>query len=353
MKAILLTETRRPVQLIDVPAPTAGPGEVLVNIRAAALNHRDVFIQKGQYPGIKLPVILGSDGAGVVTEIGAGVDPVWRGQEVIINCSLNWGTNPEFYGADFKILGMPDNGTFAEYVAVPAKYIHHKPAHLTFAQAAALPLAGLTAWRALMTRAGLHTNDGKTGEKVLITGIGGGAALFAMQFAAGVKAEVWVTSGSDGKIAKARELGAAGGVNYREPDWAKTLMTQTGGERTGHPIRGHPAGGYFDVIIDSAGGAGFAKLVDVAAPGGRIAIFGGTTGNLTDIAPSKVFFKQLAIFGSTMGTEREFADMIAFVNAKKMTPVVDETFALTDAESAMRRMDEGKQFGKIILQVEA
>lgn len=343
MKAILLAETHQAVRLIDAPTPTAGPGDVLVNIRAAALNHRDVFIQQGLYPGIKLPVILGSDGAGVVADVGAGVDPVWRGQEVIINCSLNWGTNPKFYGPDFKILGMPDNGTFAEYVVIPAKYIHHKPAHLPFAQAAALPLAGVTAWRALMTRAGLHTTGTQTPEKVLITGIGGGAALFALQFAVGAGAEVWVTSGSDEKIAKARELGAMGGVNYRQPDWAKTLIAQTGGGRTG----------YFDVIIDSAGGAGFAKLVDAAAPGGRIALFGGTTGNLTDIAPSKVFFKQLTIFGSTMGTEREFADMIVFVNAKKMTPVVDRTFALADAESAMRRMDDGQQFGKIVLDVGA
>lgn len=356
MKAIHLAGTHQAVQLIDAPMPTAGPGEVLVNIRAAALNHRDVFIQKGMYPGIKLPVILGSDGAGVVAGVGDGVDPVWRGQEVIINCSLNWGPNPAFYGPDFKILGMPDNGTFAEYAVVPVKYIHPKPAHLSFAQAAALPLAGLTAWRALMTRAGLHITDRKTPEKVLITGIGGGAALFALQFAVGAGAEVWVTSGSDEKIEKATALGAMGGVNYREPDWAKTLMTQTGGGRTGHPAEPHrqtsrPGGGYFDVIIDSAGGAGFARLIDVAASGGRIAIFGGTTGNLTDIVPPKVFFKQLSIFGSTMGTEREFADMVAFVNAQKIRPVVDTTFPLSDAESAMRRMDDGKQFGKIVLNV--
>ncbi|MBC3783751.1 quinone oxidoreductase family protein [Spirosoma utsteinense] len=347
MRAILLSETHQPVQLVDAPAPTAGPGEVVVNIRAAALNHRDVFIQKGLYPGIKLPVILGSDGAGVVSSVGEGVDPVWRGQEVIINCSQNWGPNPKFYGPDFKILGMPDNGTFAEYIAVPATYIHHKPAHLTFEQAAALPLAGLTAWRALMTRAGLHTNGNNEPEKVLLTGIGGGAALFALQFAVGAGADVWVTSGSDEKIEKAIAMGAKGGVNYREPDWAKTLMAKTGGGRTGHALKG-----YFDVIIDSAGGAGFGKLVDVAAMGGRIAIFGGTTGNLSDIAPSKVFFKQLVIVGSTMGTEREFADMIAFVNAKKVVPTVDEVFALSDVEAAMRRMDEGKQFGKIVLKID-
>lgn len=260
MNAIQLLQTHQPVQLIDAPKPVAGPGEVLVNLRSAALNHRDVFIQKGLYPGMKLPVILGSDGAGVVAEIGEGVDPVWRGQAVIINCSQYWGDNPKFYGPNFKILGMPDNGTFAEYVTVGVTYIHHKPAHLSFEQAAALPMAGLTAWRALMTRAGLRTSGLDSPEKVLITGIGGGAALYALQFAVAAGAEVWVTSGSDEKIAKARAMGARGGVNYRDSNWSKTLMTLTGGGRAG----------YFDVVIDSAGGPGFAKLIDAAAPGGRI-----------------------------------------------------------------------------------
>ncbi|GAB3500359.1 zinc-binding dehydrogenase [Spirosoma knui] len=341
MKAIQLAGTHQPVQLIDAPTPAVRPGEVLVNLRAAALNHRDVFIQKGLYPGIKLPVILGSDGAGVVTETGEGVDTVWRGQEVVINCSLNWGDNPNFYGSDFRILGMPDNGTFAEYVEIPVKYVHHKPTHLSIEQAAAWPLAGVTAWRSVMTRAGLHSSGSSVPERVLITGIGGGAALFALQFAVAAGAEVWVTSGSEEKLEKAKVMGAAGGVNYRESDWAKTLMAQTGGGRAG----------YFDVIIDSAGGAGFAKLVDTAAPGGRIVIFGGTTGNLTDIAPSKVFFKQLNIFGSTMGTEREFADMIAFINDKQLVPILDELFPLAEAEEAFRKMDEGKQFGKIVFEI--
>lgn len=341
MKAIQLAEKYQPVQLIDAPMPTAGPGEVLIKLRTAALNHRDVFIQQGLYPGIKLPVILGSDGAGVVAEVGEGVDPVWHGQAVIINPALNWGSNPKFYGTEFQILGMPRNGTFAEYVAIGINYIHHKPNHLSFEQAAALPLAGLTAWRALMTRAGLHADGSNTPEKVLITGIGGGAALFALQFAIAAGAEVWVTSGSDEKLARASALGAAGGVNYHEPDWAKMLMAQTGGEKSG----------YYTIIIDSAGGPGFAKLIDVATAGGRIAFFGGTMGNITDIVPPKVFFKQLSIFGSTMGTEHEFADMIAFVAAQKIVPVVDEIIPLADIKQAMQKMDAGKQFGKLILKI--
>ena len=344
MKAIQLTEKKQPVQLIDAPMPTAGPGDVLIKVDAAALNHRDVFVQQGMYPGIKLPAILGSDGSGVVVEVGEGVDTAWRGQAVIINPGLNWGDNPKFYGPDFRILGMPDNGTFAEYVVVNKNYIHHKPAHLSFEQAAALPLAGLTAWRALMSRAALHTSG--TPEKVLITGIGGGAALFALQFAVAAGAEVWVTSGSDEKLAKAKGLGATGGINYRDADWAKTLITEADGGRVGNPARG-----YFDVIIDSAGGPGFTKLIDLAAPGGRIAFFGGTTGTITDIIPPKVFFKQLSIFGTTMGTEHEFTAMVSFVNTHKIVPVLDEVFPLFDIEQAMKKMDDGKQFGKIVLKI--
>ena len=174
-----------------------------------------------------------------------------------------------------------------------------------------------------MTRAGLqmNRNDTSTPEKVLITGIGGGAALFALQFAVAAGAEVWVTSGSEEKLQKAKQLGATGGVNYRQADWHKTLMTLTEAGKIG----------YFDVIIDSAGGPGFTKLIDVAAPGGRIAFFGSTTGNITDVIPSKVFFKQLSIFGTTMGTDSEFTDMLALVSQQQIVPIIDEVFSLADA----------------------
>ena len=231
---------------------------------------------------------------------------------------------------------MPDNGTFAEYLKIEARYLHPKPAHLTFEQAAALALAGLTAWRALMTRALFRPDD-----KVLITGIGGGVALIALQFAVAAGAEVWVTSGSEEKLQRALALGAKGGVNYREPDWHRTLLAQTGGGRTG----------YFTVLIDSAAGPGFARLIDVAAPGGRIVFYGGTTGNITDVMPSKIFFKQLNIHGTTMGTGEEFAAMTRFVEANKLVPVIDAIFPLSETEQALRRMDEGKQFGKIVLAI--
>jgi len=336
MKAVVLQEINQTVSIQEVETPQAGAGEVIVQLKAAALNHRDVFVQQGKYPGIKLPVILGSDGAGIVLEVGEGVSEEWLGKEVIVNPSQNWGADDRFYSKNFKILGMPDNGTFAEYLKVEAKYLTPKPSHLSFEAAAALPLGGVTAWRALMSRAAM-----KAGDRVLVTGIGGGVALLVLQFAVAAGAEVWVTSGSDEKIAKAVELGAKGGVNYKDPNWAKNLIAATGGDRSG----------YFEVIIDSAGGPGFAKLIDVATAGASICFFGGTTGNITDIIPGKVFFKQLNIYGSTMGTEAEFADMVRFIEEKQIQPVIDEIVPLEDAEAALRRMDSGTQFGKIVLKI--
>lgn len=336
MIVALQTETSQPISISQIPKPVAAAGQVVVGLKAAALNHRDVFVQEGKYPGINLPVVLGSDGAGVVVAVGEGVSDGLLGREVVINPALNWGANPAFYGKDFKILGMPDNGTFAEFIAINAKNCYAKPSHLSFEAAAALPLAALTGWRALMGRAGL-----KAGERVLVTGIGGGVALFVLQFAVATGAEVWVTSGSDYKIERAVALGAKGGVNYRQADWLKKLMEVTGGGRAG----------YFDVIIDSAGGPSFAKLTDAAALGARICFFGGTNGNITDIVPSKVFFKQLNILGSTMGSDAEFADMLTFVEKHQIQPVIDSILPLEQAQTALTRMNEGLQFGKIVLKI--
>ncbi len=198
MQALVLEGANQPLQLKEVPDPVAGPGEVVVKIEAVALNHRDLWIQKGQYAGLKFPIILGSDGCGVVETCGEGVDRVWQGREVIINPALDWGSRPEVQANEFRILGLPDDGTFAERVRVPVSQLVDKPLHLSAQQAAALPLAGLTAYRALFSRAGL-----RGGERVLITGVGGGAALFALQYAVAAGGKVFVTSGSDAKIAQA------------------------------------------------------------------------------------------------------------------------------------------------------
>jgi len=215
MKAAVLVEVKQSLAIRAEPDPVATAGHAVVTLRAAALNHRDLWIQQGLYKDIKVPMILGSDGAGVVAAVGTASDDDWVGREVIINPALEWGRNPHAQGPNFRILGLPDPGTFAEQIVVPVANLAPKPAHLSWEAAAALPLTGLTAWRALFTRADL-----KTGERVLITGIGGGAALAALQFAVAAGAQVWVTSGSPEKLERARALGAAGGVNYHETDWS-------------------------------------------------------------------------------------------------------------------------------------
>jgi zinc-binding alcohol dehydrogenase/oxidoreductase len=313
----------------EVPDPVLQAGEALIELRAAALNHRDVWIKKGQYAGLKFPCIPGSDGAGIVAAVGPGGDGSWVGREVVINPGFNWGPSENAQAAVFSILGMPRDGTLAERIAVPADQLARKPAHLSWEEAAALPLSGLTAWRALMGRARL----GK-GERVLVTGIGGGGALFALQFAVASGNEVWVTSSSDEKIARAVKLGAKGGFRYDRDGWATQAAK---------------AAGTFDVIIDSAGGPGFGDLIDAAAPGGRIAFFGATRGNVPELVLRKVFWKQLSILGSTMGSAADWNAMSAFVDRYALRPVVSEVFPFARAVEAFDLMERGGQFGKIVV----
>lgn len=330
MKATVLTGVKSPLEIRQVPDLAAAPGQAIVRLKAAALNHRDLWTQLGLYPNIKVPITLGSDGAGLVTSVGPEAVATWVGREVIINPAIEWGTDPRAQGLDFRILGLPDHGTFAEQVSIPVANLAPKPAHLTWEQAAALPLAGLTAWRALFTRAQL-----KAGERVLVTGVGGGAALFALQFAVAAGAEVWVTSGSAEKIARAQKLGARGGVNYRDAGWGPALQKE--------------AGGLFDVIVDSAGGDGFASLIELTRPGGRIVFFGATTGNPPGLDLRKCFFRQINLLGTTMGSPQDFAGMISFVASHKITPVVDRVFPLARADEALRHLEAGTQFGKLVL----
>lgn len=330
MRAIQLTAVNQ-LEVREVADPVAGTGEAVVKIAAAALNHRDVWIKLGQYAGLKFPAILGSDGVGEVVAVGEGVDgAAWLGKRVIINPSFGWGANEAAQGAEFSILGLPRDGTLAERIAVPVAQLAEAPAHLSDAEAAALPLAGLTAWRAVMSRAGV-----RAGERVLVGGIGGGTALFALQFAVAAGAEVWVTSSSAEKIARAKELGARGGFDYTRPDWAVAAQAE--------------AGGLFDVIIDSAGGSGFESLVDLAAPGGRLAFFGATRGNPDVLPMRKIFWRQLSLLGTTMGSPADWEAMLAAVKKQELRPVVSEVFAFADAAAAFAQMEAGAQFGKIVL----
>lgn len=329
MRAVRITSVDR-LEVTEVPEPVLQPGEALVAIRAAALNHRDVWIKAGQYAGLKWPCIPGSDGAGVVTAVGAGADSSWIGREVIINPSLDWGPSEQAQGAKFNILGLPRDGTLAEKIAVPANQLALKPEGLSWEEAAALPLAGLTAWRAVSARGGL-----RGAEKVLLTGIGGGVAVFALQFAVAHGASVWVTSSSADKIARAVALGAKGGANYTEAKWPEALAG---------------AGG-FDLIVDSAGGEGFEKLIDLAAPGGRLVFFGATRGNPPGLPLRKVFWRQLSLLGSTMGSPGDWAAMTQYVAQSRIKPVVSEVVPLARAAEAFSLMERGGQFGKIVVRI--
>jgi zinc-binding alcohol dehydrogenase/oxidoreductase len=336
MKAIVLKELGEAenLKLEEVPDPQPGAGEVVVRLKAAALNHRDVWIRRGLYAGIKVPIILGSDGAGVVTQLGDGVDRSLDGQEVVINPSLNWGDDERVQQSNFRILGLPDDGTYAQLVKVPASNVNRKPGSLSFEEAAALPLAALTAYRAVITRAGVNK-----GEDVLVTGIGGGVSSFALQFAKRLGARVFVISGSDEKLERARGMGADGGANYKSQDWGKEIVSMCNGSGP-------------HVVIDSAGGETLNKAIEIIRPGGRIVTYGATTGAVKQLEVRRIFWKQIDLLGSTMGTAREFAAMLKLYEEAGLKPVIDKVFPLSEAPAAHRHMEEAAQFGKILLRTE-
>lgn len=330
LRAAYFTIKNQPLEIREIKKPRPVKDQVLVRLHAAALNHRDVWTRNEQ-TAPEGGIILGSDGSGIIEDVGEDTDDLMIGMEVVINPSLNWGSNPIVQGDSFKILGYPDHGTFSDYIVISKKQVFEKPGHLSHVESAAIPLSGLTAYRALFTKARL-----RAGEKVLITGVGGGSALWAFQFALAYKARVYITSGSDEKLTKAKDLGAAGGFNYKDPEWTLKAGKEAGG---------------FDIVIDSAGGAQFSKLPELMMPGGRIVIFGRTGGTIPEISPRTIFWKQLSIHGTTMGTRDEFLSMLDFVEGRSIKPVIDKIFPLEEAEEAMRRMERGDQFGKIVLKI--
>lgn len=336
MKAIVLHKTGDSgnLQLEEVADPVPGPQEVVVRLRAAALNHRDVWIRRGQYAGIKLPAILGSDGAGEVSELGEGCDSALLGKQVLIYPALNWGQNPRVFGHEFRILGMPDWGTYAERICIPAENLYPIPTGYSYEEAASFPLAALTAYRALVSRIQLQK-----GETVLITGIGGGVSQFALQIATALGATAYVTSGSDLKLERALQNGAAGGANYGSPDWAGKILEMTGGVGT-------------DVVIDSVGGSTFDQVIDLVKPGGRIVTYGSTSGPTPQLQVRRVFWKQLDILGSTMGMPEEFSRVLRLFQNTGTHPILDQTFPLQEAASAHQRMEKAEQFGKIVLRID-
>jgi NADPH:quinone reductase-like Zn-dependent oxidoreductase len=324
MKAITITQESEPIQLVNIDKPEISDDECLVKISAAALNRRDQWIREGMYPGIQFGTVLGSDGCGVVEEGPA----EWKGKEVIINPNVNWGDNPEVQSSKYSVLGMPTNGTLGEYIKVPAHRLQQKPNHLTVEEAAALPLAGLTAFRATIKK-----GQSEAGKRVLVTGAGGGVSQFAVGFALASGAEVYVTSGSDEKIERVKKVGVKDGFNYKEDKWFKAAG-QVGG---------------FDTIVDSAGGNQLNNYIKIVKPAGRIVMYGSTTGYPEKVDVFRLFWSQAQIMGSTMGSDDEFVEMLDWVNKHQIKPTVDQVYQAEEYIQAFDRFKSPDSFGKIVL----
>lgn len=321
MKAVRLHEVGGPqnLRVDEIARPVAVNGEVLVRVRAASMNRRDVFITQGLYPGIELPRTLGSDGAGELDG---------KDEHVVIDPMLGWGENPHLWAANASILGMPHDGTFAQYVSVPKANVYPKPAHLSIEEAAAIPLAGLTAYRATFTRGQLHA-----GETVLIPGIGGGVQTFVLLFVKAAGARAIVTSGSEEKLEQARALGADSTINYGDPDWNKKIKR-----------------GEVDLVVDSSGGDTLNKALGLLRPGGRVVLYGGTRLEST-IRIFPIFWNHLDIRGTSMGSPADFRAMLDLVAKHEIRPAIDRIYAMDDAVAAAERMAAAAQFGKIVMTI--
>ncbi len=328
MKSVVLHEDKT-LKIQDSPMPNLSGGQVLVHLKASALNHRELWIAQGLYPGMKLPCILGADGAGVVEAVAADMEPECIGQEVIIYPAYDWGSSESAPTRDFRVLGMPDPGTMAEYIAVDLDMLVPKPSYMSWTQAASLPVAYLTAWRALMTHGQMSTS-----MRILITGIGGGVARAGLSLARAAGAEVWVTSSSQDKIENAISLGAAGGVNYKDDSWPQDLVAQSG---------------RIDLVLDSSPLAELDRYLKFLNYGGKIVAYGSTANRLTTLNISKFFLRQIQFIGTAMGSPREFRQLIDFLELHEIDIPIDRVFPLNQAVEAMQYLATGQQEGKVVL----
>jgi NADPH:quinone reductase-like Zn-dependent oxidoreductase len=328
VRAVRIHEDGGPEVLVleEAPDPVPGHGEILVRLRASALNHLDIWIRKG-LPSVPKPRILGADGAGVVESLGDGVGGFEPGERVVINPGIEAGSGR------IHVIGEHRDGTNAELIVVPASNVHPIPEGLSFEEAAAFPLVFETAYRMLVTRAGL-----REGEWVLAWGIGGGVSTAALAIAKALGARVLVTSSSDSKLERAGELGADATVNHATGDVKAAVQEATGG----HGI---------DVVVENVGEATWATSLQVAAPGGRITVCGATTGPNPPAGLHRIWWKQLSILGSTMGTAEDFAGAYELVASGQARPVVDTVLPLDEIRAAHERLEAGEQLGKIVLTV--
>jgi NADPH:quinone reductase-like Zn-dependent oxidoreductase len=317
VKAVRIHEDGGPevLRYEDAPDPVPGDGQVLIELRAASLNHLDVWVRRG-LPSVPKPRILGADGAGVI----AGTD-----ERVVINPGIE-------HDGRISVIGEHMDGTHAELVAVPRDYVHPIPDGLSFEEAAAFPLVFETAYRMLVTKAQLQPD-----EWVLIWGIGGGVATAALAIAKALGARAIVTSSSDAKLARARALGADDVVNHTSDDVPAHVKEVTGGGA--------------HVVVEHVGEATWARTLNAARPEGRVVVCGATTGPNPPAGLHRIWWKQLAVLGSTMGTRADFQGAYDLIAAGRARPVVDEVFPLADARAAHERLEAGEQLGKIVLRI--
>jgi zinc-binding alcohol dehydrogenase/oxidoreductase len=308
----------------ELPDPEPGPGEVVVELRTAALNRRDLGVVSGRYGEVVYPFVPGSDGAGIRRD---------TGEEVVIFPSLNWGPREEYPGPGFDILGGRRWGTHAELVAVPQENVLPKPRRLSWEEAGSFPLAGLTAYRALFTRARLRQD-----ETALVLGAGSGVSTFAIQLAASIGARVLVTSSSEAKLDLARQLGADGGVLYTDGDWATAIRALTA------------SGEGVDVVVDSVG-ATWPHSLRALRGGGRLVTFGATVPGEVALEPREVYWQQVSILGTTMGSRSDFQTLLRLIDAAEWHPALDSVWPLADGTAAYERLESGEQAGKVVLRI--
>jgi NADPH:quinone reductase-like Zn-dependent oxidoreductase len=306
----------------DDPRPV--PGHVAVRLKAAALNWHDVLVRQGKY-GSPLPHIPGADGAGIRTD---------TGEEVLILPSMWWGADESAPGPGWQILGDHHRGTYAEQVSVPIDCVAPKPPGLTWEQSAALPLVGLTVFRALFTRGRLAT-----GENLLVLGAGGGVATMAVLLASAIGANVTVTSSSDAKIAQALALGAADGLRYDDPDWPTAARQLS------------PGGRGFDLVLDSVGT--WAQSIAAVRPGGRVVALGASRGEVAELDIRPFYFGQYELLGTTMGSPRDFAGLLHLLGTHAVGPVpISAVYPLDEAAAAHEFLEHRTGFGKVVLRTD-
>lgn len=330
MRAAIL-ERAGEVAARDWEDPRPGPGEALVRLRRAALNRLDAMVVANPAAaGLELPLVTGGDGAGVVEELGEGAGGVAIGDQVVVNAALRWGPREDAPGPDFSVLCTDRRGTHAELIALPAENLFPRPERLSWEESAALPLAGLTAWRALVNRGGL-----RAGQTVLVTGAAGGASTSLIQIATALGARVLVTSSSAEKLDAARALGAAEGVDRLDPGWPERIAELSNGG--------------VDVAVDSSG-----DWRDAAAalrPGGTLVVFGRTAQASPELDARGIYWRQISIHGTTMGSPREMEALLEHVREASWRPVIDSVQPLERVADAFRRLDSGERIGKVVLEV--